>query len=68
LIAGASVVSFAIFATNHLINHTSIFVDRFYGFAGNPIFFAAIILVFFYINLYLFFERIQQQKINKLYI
>ncbi len=68
LIASATVVSFIVFAINHMIKGTSIFIDRFYGFAGNPIFFASIVLVFFYINLYLFFERIQQQKINKLYI
>jgi O-antigen ligase len=66
LIAGASVVSFIVFAINHLIKHTSIFTDRFYGFAGNPIFFAAILLIFFYINLYLFFEKIQTT--NKSYL
>jgi len=53
---------------NHLIKHTSIFADRFYGFAGNPIFLAAIILIFFYINLYLFFEKIQKQTITKSYL
>lgn len=64
LIVITGTISLFTFISNHLINHTSIFSDRFYGFAGNPIFFASVILVFFYINLYLFFEKLNNHKNN----
>ena len=60
-----SSLSFAVYIFNHLINHQAIFNDRWFGFAGNPLFFAAIILVFFYINLYLFFNKLQTTYKNK---
>ncbi len=64
LIVITGTISLFTFVSNHLIAHTSIFSDRFYGFAGNPIFFSAVILVFFYINLYLFFEKLGNHKNN----
>lgn len=66
-IAGSSLLSFVVFVTNNLIASRSVFDTRFQGFTGNPIYFAAILLVFFFINLYLFFEKVSQNaKIKQL--
>lgn len=60
-------LSFVVFITNNLIASRDIFDTRFQGFTGNPIYFAAILLVFFFINLYLFFEKVSQNaKIKNL--
>jgi O-antigen ligase len=62
LIVSTGCIALYTFITKHIATQTSIFSDRFYGFAGNPIFFAAIVLIFFYFNLYLFFEKLQKQQ------
>lgn len=60
-------LSFIVFVANNLIASRNIFDTRFQGFTGNPIYFAAILLVFFFINLYLFFEKVSQNaKIKQL--
>lgn len=62
LIVSTGTIALYTFVSRHITNNTSIFSNRFYGFAGNPIFFAAVILIFFYLNLYLFFEKLNNEK------
>lgn len=68
LIVSAGTFSLLKFIFTHISHNTSIFSDRFYGFAGNPIFFTSVILVFFYMNLYLFFEKLPEINKNKNYL
>lgn len=68
LIVSAGTIALYNFISTHLSHNTSIFSDRFYGFAGNPIFFAAVILIFFYLNLYLFFEKLPESHKNKRFL
>lgn len=60
-----SIFSLFVFLINHIIHQKSILIDRLFGFTGNPLFFAAIIIIFFYINLYLFFVKLQTNYKNR---
>ncbi len=57
-------LSFLIYIVNHIIQNQNILTNRFAGFTGNPLYFAAIIIIFFYINLYLFFTKLQTNYKN----
>ncbi len=65
IIFSLSSLSFAIYILNHLTSGRNILNDRLFGFSGNPLFFAAIILVFFYVNFYLFFSKLQTAYKNR---